>query len=501
MANTRVHDNGLEVVPPTGLLVASSPSSAVPHSEGNIHYSQDKILAPAEGVTDYPELVAQENYPIPVNAACIPYGVYPQMAKPDETERSIPRGEELPQKATRCCGLSRKISWMVGIAVALFLLGALIGGLVGGLGSAKRRDTAEESNSRDSQTATGTDGGHNQEPPNANQTIFRSKIAALNYTDESATMRRAIFYQRETGSLWLSLHHPRNNSWTQFNISDTFASKTDGGYRYPKAGTPLAASALPRGNVNAVGPLNVTMAIGLFYLDAEGRVHELNVFEETLREWKLGGLSRNAIIYAYEESQVSAVGYFCPGGHCSNTMCIAYQREDRNLYYRGTPLAFIPTADEEGRNVTQQSSMRLYYYASNEIWVDALSDGQWWIGAEPVMTSQELVNATMPLVVAAPAGASNGNILVISMMADGAFTGSLYTPDDGWDQTRSLRFINEDGESTDQRPDSNLKFTGIALNHDGWFYGITEGGIIVEYAWDGPEEGFSFSWRGSIDVF
>ncbi|RYP44714.1 hypothetical protein DL768_008845 [Monosporascus sp. mg162] len=501
MANTGVHDNGLEVVPPTGFLVASSPSSAAPHSEGNIQYSQDKILASAEGSPDYPELVAQENYPIPVNAAYIPYDVYPQTARPNEIGPSVPGGEELSQKATGCYGLSRKTSWMVGIAVTLVLLGALIGGLVGGLGLAKRKDTAEESNSRDSQTATGTEGGDNQEPPNANQTIFRSQIAALNYTDESATMRRAIFYQRETGSLWLSLHHPRNNSWTQFNISDTFASKADGRYRNPKAGTPLAASALPRGNVNAVGPLDVTMAIGLYYLDAEGRVHELNVFEETLREWKLGGLSRNAIIYASEESQLSAVGFFCPGGYCTNTMCIAYQKEDRNLYYRGTPLALMPTADEEGRNVTQQSSMRLYYYVSSEIWVDAYSNETWWIGAESVMTSQELVNGTMPQVVAAPAGASNGNILIISMMADGVFTGSLYTPGDGWDQTRSLRFTNEDGGSTDQRPDSNLRFAGIALNHDGWFYGITKDGAIVEYAWVGVDSGFSFSWRGSIDIF
>ncbi|RYP81634.1 hypothetical protein DL770_005842 [Monosporascus sp. CRB-9-2] len=494
MADTRVHHSGLEVMPPTGLLVASSSSSE--------HYSQDKIHVPAgERATDYPELVAQEDYPIPLNAAYIPYDVYSQTTKPDGAEPSVPPGEELPQKATGCCGLSRKASWMIGIAVALVLLGALIGGVVGGLGAANAREAAEESNSGDSQTTTRTDGGDNQEPPNANRTIFRSQIAALNYTDLSATMRRAVFYQRETGSLWVSLHHPHNNSWTQHNISDTIVGKTNGGYYHPKLSTPLAVAALPRGNVNGVGPSDVDMAIGLYYLDEDERVHELNGFEETLRDWWVGGLTNGATVYASEESQLSAMGFFCPGGYCSNTICIAYQGEDRRLYYRGTPLAFMPTADEEGRNVTQQSSMRLYYYASNEIWVDAWSDEQWWIGAEPVMTNQELVNGTMPQLVAAPAGASNGNILVISMMADGVFTGSLYTPDNGWDQTRSLRFTNEDGESTDQRPGSNLSFAGIALNHDGSFYGITEDGIIVEYAWDGPDSGFSFSWRESIDVF
>ncbi|RYP25334.1 hypothetical protein DL767_008429 [Monosporascus sp. MG133] len=445
--------------------------------------------------------VAQENYPIPLNAAYIPYDVYPQSAKPDGTESSVPREEEPSQKATGCCGLSRKTSWMIGIAVALVLLGALIGGVVGGLGAARARDAAEQSNSRDSQTATGTDGGDTQEPPNANRTIFRSQIAALNYTDLSGTMRHAVFYQRETGSLWVSLHYPHNNSWTQHNISDTIASKTDGDYARPKAGTPLAVAAMPQGNVNGVGPSDVDMAIGLYYLDENERIHELNGFEETLRDWWVGGLTNSARVYASEESQLSAMGFFCPGGYCPNTMCIAYQGEERRLYYRGTPLAFMPTADEEGRNVTQQSSLRLYYYASNEIWVDAWSDDQWWIGAEPVMTNQELVNGTMPQVVAAPAGASNGNILVISMTGDGVFTGSLYTPGGGWDQTRSLRFTNEDGESTDGRPDSNLEFTGIALNHDGWFYGITEDGMIVEYAWNGPVEGFGFSWRGSVDVF
>ncbi|RYO97402.1 hypothetical protein DL765_011246 [Monosporascus sp. GIB2] len=501
MADTRVHDSGLEAVPPAGLLVASSPSSPVPNSEQQIHYSQDKIYAPTEErATNYPELVTQENYPIPLNGH-IPYDAYAQTGKPDGTEWSDPPGEEPAQKATRCCGLSRKTSWVIGIAVALVLLGALIGGLVGGLASAKRRDAAEDSNSRDPQIATGTDDGNSQEPPNANRTIFRTQIAALNYTDESATMRHVVFYQRETGSLWLSLHHPHNNSWTQFNISDTFASKTDGAYRPPKPGTPLAAAALPRGNLNAVGPSDVTMAIGLYYLDAEGRIHELNVFEENLREWTIGGLTNGATVYAFEESQLSAVGFFCPGGYCYNTICIAYQKENRNLYYRGTSLAFMPTADEEGRNVTQQSSMRLYYSSNTDIWVDAWSDEQWYIGAEPVMTNQELVNGTLPQVVAAPAGASNGNILVVSMTADGVFTGSFYSPGGGWDQTRSLRFTNEDGESTDQRPDSNLKFSSIALNHNGSFYGVTEDGMIVEYAWDGADSPFSFSWRGSINVF
>ncbi|RYP43645.1 hypothetical protein DL768_009820 [Monosporascus sp. mg162] len=392
-----------------------------------------------------------------------------------------------------------------------------LGVAVGGLSAARARDATEESNPQDSQTAAGTDGGDNQELPNANRTIFRSQIAALNYTDLSATTRRAVFYQRETGSLWVTLHHPHNNSWTQHNISDTIAGKTNGGYPRPKAGTPLAVAAMPQGGVNGVGPSDVDMAIGLYYLDENERVHELNGFEETLQDWWVGGLTNGATVYASQESQLSAMGFFCLGGYCSNTMCIAYQGEDRRLYCAcstdweqptelsrfacGTPLAFMPTADEEGRNVTQQSSMRLYYYASNEIWVDAWSDDQWWIGAEPVMTNQELVNDTMPQLVAAPAGASNGNILVISMMADGIFTGSLYTPEGGWDQTRSLRFTNEDGESTDQRPGGNLTFAGIALNHDGFFYGITEDGMLVEYSWDGPDSRFGFTWRESIDVF
>ncbi len=89
--------------------------------------------------------------------------------------------------------------------------------------------------------------------------------------------------------------------------------------------------------------------------------------------------------------------------------------------------------------------------------------------------------------------------MVIGMTADGVFTGSQYRPVPAWDFDRSIQFVNEGGDTTENRPkDLNLK--NIAMDHNGGFFGLADDLTrVIQYTWD-TENPLELRWEREIGI-
>ncbi len=311
-------------------------------------------------------------------------------------ERGV-QGDE-KRKGAGCCGLSRKASWLIGIGVLVLLIAAIAGGVAGGLASQRSQQDG---------AAEGADEGEGQDSPSTpqrNASWVDTQIAAVNFTDSANATRRALFYQREQGSIWMSLSptvkggsDDDGEAWTQFDVGSALtAARNKDGYSPPKNGTPLAAAAIPPGEADFLG---YKFAVGLYYLDEDDMVREVLTYDsERLEAWVVGGLQRQPA-QASAGSQLAATPHFCADG-CANAICVAHQESSGELSvacgnawdqpweldaaYPGTSLAMVPFASDNGKNITKANWMRLFWQRDNAIQVYADNDGSWGIGESPL---------------------------------------------------------------------------------------------------------------------
>lgn len=420
MTTAGSHDGSLGISSDSGVFGGLAPSSAGTHfSDASNLRSSDKILVTDD--TSLPEHVREENYPIPYepsNVNVAQGGAYPSYDA--YNQKMQPHNVEEPSQAkpAGCCGLSRKATWVVGIIAAVVVVGAIVGGIAGGLASRNNRDSQGGGSDDD---ATDSDSSGNDDSSRYNTTLVDTNIAAINFTDSSNATRRALFYQREAGSLWLSLspssedgngngnsttddannNNNNNTTWKQIDISAVFSRiRNPDLYTAPKNGTPLAAAAIPPGEADFLGH---PFAVGLYYLDEENRVRELVSYdgdgEGPLEDWVVGGMQD----YTFDagdndDSQLAVAPHFCADG-CANAFCVAYQDRYQTLgvacgdawdrpqtletAYPGTSLAMVPFASDNGKNVTKANWMRLFWQRDNTFLVLADNDGEWGIGGLP----------------------------------------------------------------------------------------------------------------------
>jgi hypothetical protein len=83
------------------------------------------------------------------------------------------------------------------------------------------------------------------------------------------------------------------------------------------------------------------------------------------------------------------------------------------------------------------------------------------------------------------------------MDGDNVYTGSYYS-NTTWNYNNFMSFVNEDGKSTDKTP--SVQLTSIAMDQNGYFYGIAaDGNSIAQYSWKSSAP-FEFTWAGSITM-
>lgn len=152
-----------------------------------------------------------------------------------ELDGSVSHGRDYrsaPLDATKIryhCGMTKRVFWLVILAVAL-VLAAIVGGVAGGVASSHKSSAKTKTSA------------------NRHRAFFGSKLAALNWTDENDIVCRAVFYQTN-GALFVSQTQDTgsspNSTWTHVNITDQFVRDVGILALNPRNGTPLAAAATP----------------------------------------------------------------------------------------------------------------------------------------------------------------------------------------------------------------------------------------------------------------
>lgn len=266
------------------------------------------------------------------------------------------------------CGLSRIASWCIVVGIALVVIGAIVGGVVGGLTSHHSESTAsKDGTSTPTTNATGPTTGP----------LAKSQLAAFNWTDSASTERRAVFYELD-GALFLSQYFEGNKTWGAFNISATFDKSST--RLHVKSGTPLAVAAWSTNVYNAAtGATGENFLLGLYFVDIENYLSEVNTRDEDLQTWNTGNL-RGESILADDDSRLAAVAHICQD--CTNALCVGYQDTDRvvrwtnntawdaqyamDQAYPGTGLAAIPFGGANG-NYSVANETRFFYDSNGAV--------------------------------------------------------------------------------------------------------------------------------------
>jgi negative regulator of sigma E activity len=130
---------------------------------------------------------------------------------PPSLEAEVPR---------YCCGLTKIAFWICVLLAVLALVAAIAGGVAGGLKSAHHSHAATGAITISSSNQPAPTQSSNPSTPSP-EPISGSKLAALNWTDESNIERRAGFYQINT-ALFVNQAQVQNTTWTHLNISAQF---------------------------------------------------------------------------------------------------------------------------------------------------------------------------------------------------------------------------------------------------------------------------------------
>jgi hypothetical protein len=269
------------------------------------------------------------------------------------------------------CGLSLVVTWCIAVGIFLVIAGAVAGGVVGGL---KSHNTTTVN---DGGGGNGSSGTSNSTTGPTTGPLANSELAALNWTDSTSTERRAVFYQKN-GALFLSQYFTGNKTWSSFNISALFKDSTTP--LNVKVGTPLAVGGWSTNVYDAAtGTTGENFLIGLYFLDIENYITELNSRDEDLLVWSQGDVRANSILTA-DNSRLAAIGHVCR--NCQNVLAVGYQDADRvatwtnnsdwtSLYpmdqaYPGTGLAAIPFGAADG-DFSVANETRFFYDSNGAV--------------------------------------------------------------------------------------------------------------------------------------
>lgn len=280
----------------------------------------------------------------------------------------VPPQDPTPAAAqNRFCGLSRKALWMV-IILVLLSIGGIVGGVAGGLTSREPRN--EPGNSTATEPTSGS----------ATGVLSSSQLATINWTDSASVQRRAVFYQR-SGALFYSQYHASNKSWTQFNISAVFEREPPEDALRVKFGTPLATGAVSLEDIEyaTTEGHSTVFAACLYFMDDDNHLREVYSNDYDLTSWVQGSL-KDASLEAAGDSHLSALADYCPNPQCTSQFILTYQGTDGEIMMASGPswtsprqvdmgntasaLAIIPMASNGGRNITDISEMRIFYYSN-----------------------------------------------------------------------------------------------------------------------------------------
>lgn len=311
---------------------------------------------------------------------------YDQYQSPNSPPPQPPPPQVQPQpvsKPTGCCGLSRKALWII-IVVVVVAIGALAGGLAGGLTSHNRGSSSADSSPNTSSPAPPSENTNstNTTGPTSGP-LVDSQLAAINWTDRSNVQRRAVFYQLN-GSLYLSQIDATSNKWTQFNISSVFDRETGSNVLNVKPGTPLAAAAVPLDDakyVEATEGRSAGFSACLYFIDTSDHLREVYTTVDDLSSGWTQGLLKDASLLTADNTHLAALAYYCPNtANCTNQFIAVYQdtsQEIKMAYgpnwnnplsvapgFPGASVALIPLNSDGGRNLTDVSEMRLFYYTN-----------------------------------------------------------------------------------------------------------------------------------------
>ncbi|KAK9780170.1 hypothetical protein AB5N19_03472 [Seiridium cardinale] len=442
-----------------------------------------------------------------------------QHQAPEYTSNQSEAPEYVPpptSKPATFCGLSRKAVWIITI-IAVLAIGGLAGGLGGGLST---RNSGAATQSATPETPAGPDGNSTNSTGPMTGVLADSQIAAINWTDSGHVERRAVFYQKN-GSLFYSQYHTANNSWTQFNVSAVFERELLDNALKVKPGTPLAVAAVSSDDdhyVQATKGVSSAFSLCLYFIDTDNHLREVYTKDYDLTVWVQGQL-KNAALIAADNSFLGANAYYCPNtANCTDQFIAVYQGTDQKVMlaygpiwesplsvdtaYPGAPVAVIPIASDGGRNITDVSEMRVFYYSNGAFKYDyynlyGLTPGQ------TALSSLSVVDNKVPQIVATPCDL-NGHAFAAAMDGSGKFTASFYDynvgSNDGWRMNQRVLFHNENGKDTEDSPD--VEMTSITMDHSGYLYGImSDGKSIASYTWSSEtSKRFDFTWKEAITV-
>lgn len=333
----------------------------------------------------------------------VPYG-YDQskiLAYSNDAPEALPTQSGSPKRAW----WKRKRVLIPAVILIIGLIAGLVGGIVGGLLS-RRASGNTAASSAVAPTATSTpsspdgsgSGGNSSDTSSSGSSssdpktdaavspLAESQLAALNWTDSSDIQRRVVFYQYN-GSLFYNQWYGSNKSWSTFNLSDSY-QRNNGASLDAKSGTPLAVSAPSKQDVDYldVNDSGSHFQVVLYYIDTDGYVRNVVSSQQSLYTWTSGDLA-NMKYQAHAKSQLAATAFYCPRDTaswvCNDDPVFLYQDVDQAVRkslgpttsvpdtldqsWPGSTLAVIPFASSSGKNVTDISELRMFYYLNKNM--------------------------------------------------------------------------------------------------------------------------------------
>jgi hypothetical protein len=122
-------------------------------------------------------------------------------------------------------------------------------------------------------------------------------------------------------------------------------------------------------------------ALCLYFIDTDNHLRELVTNDYDLASWTQGKL-KDAALLAADNSYLGANAYYCPNrGNCTDNFIAVYQDTSQKVMmaygpnwdsplgvstaYPGASVSVIPIASNGGRNVSDVSEMRVFYYSDN----------------------------------------------------------------------------------------------------------------------------------------
>ncbi|KAI0849043.1 hypothetical protein F5Y00DRAFT_72603 [Daldinia vernicosa] len=429
--------------------------------------------------------------------------VYPQPA-PFETEGSdayFPEvvnyeGEGLPSDtatldkppASRICGLSKRIFYIVLSVGLVVVIGAIVGGVVGGILGGQHHTLKHANDSQEDPSGIPNANSTSSSPPNEN-VLSISKLASSNITDDNGYVHRFVFFQDTYNAIIERRWDSQNRTWITSNITETM--KGSATPVNPLPGAPLAVASCSYNTVFETHlwftvPDNYVSAVCLYHADKEPDGWEYDT-------------RYTGALQTYPGSQLAATWQRCWSEYCIGNWVLAYQTPERDINVANASYWDNPSKVVGGRDVAANSSLGIIPQL-NGLGTDRLvlisetPDSQ----TSSSMQKTTYLNEWEPdglLIEGLPPPSPN---LQFAVMLMENFTQTMFLTLRPNGTVSALWWGGHFTSipSVDFRGGPSVNFTAISAGEDSVFYGIS-GDEVLQYEPD-PLDLFSFTYVSRV---